>query len=70
MMLPLRILSITTMTNFKRRKPKRYSKIYRGGVDGPGCNYCGSNWLYKTKKKKKEMMEYETKIDVDVDIHS
>jgi len=45
--------------NHKRGKPKKYSNVYRGGVDGPGCPYCGSNWLYKTKKKKKEIMEYD-----------
>jgi len=45
--------------NYKRGKPKKYSKVYRSGVDGPGCPYCSSNWLYKTKKKKKEIMEYD-----------
>lgn len=33
------------MSNYKRKKP-RDSKVYRNGVDGRGCSYCGSNWQF------------------------
>jgi len=46
------------MSNFKRKKPKKYSKVYRGGVDGPDCGYCGSNWTF-TKNMKTWLIQWE-----------
>ena len=34
------------MGNFKKGKPRKYSKVYRNGSDFD-CPYCGSNWIYK-----------------------
>lgn len=46
------------MTNFKRKGPKRYAKVYRGGVDGPDCGWCGSNWTYE-QYMKEHLIEWE-----------
>jgi hypothetical protein len=50
------------MTNYKRRKPRKQGKIYRGGIDGPNCSYCGSNWTY-AKLKKKRLIQWEELLD-------
>ncbi len=47
------------MTNYKKGRPKKYSKVYRGGVDGPDCAFCGSDWTYRQHKKKKEILRFE-----------
>jgi hypothetical protein len=43
--------------NYKRGKPKK-KDIYRGGVDGPNCPYCGSNWTY-SKQIKTWLIKWE-----------
>jgi len=48
--------------NFKRKKPQRYSKVFRGGVDGPDCGWCGSNWNYENWLKK-HLIELEQEAD-------
>ena len=50
------------MTNFKRKKPRRYSKVFRGGTDGPDCGWCGSNWTYE-KFEKEHLVEWELEDD-------
>jgi hypothetical protein len=43
--------------NYKR-KSKKITKLYRNGIDGIGCPYCGSNWLY-SKYFKKHIIQWE-----------
>lgn len=40
--------------NFKRGKT-RDKKVYRNGIDGRNCGYCGSNWKYKTREYFREI---------------
>ena len=47
--------------NYKRKKP-RDNKVYRNGIDGRNCSYCGSNWYY-AKLKKRRAIIFELEMD-------
>ena len=46
------------MANYKRKKP-RFNKLYRNGIDGVGCGYCGSNWTF-SESIKTWLIEWES----------
>ena len=48
--------------NFKRKKPQRYSKVFRGGVDGPDCGWCGSNYNWE-RFEKEHLVEWEIELE-------
>ncbi len=51
------------MANYKRKKP-RDNKVYRNGIDGRNCSYCGSNWNYaKSITLNGTAIKWEYKLD-------